>query len=616
MDDQSVFEKTRQQKNIDNMNNANNVRIAAQAAKNIDNPYAKAIGHGISAADKLTGGKVSERLGKSLTAANKMAGLKGRMAQNALNKMSESGASDKIGSALAAKKGKFPNKPGSNSRLDNSNSNKSKSVSKETLESGDGETKLFEMPKIVKIGIVALIPTFVFVAFVALLTGGSTVYIKSIGLGNADSLSSADAESKINKKVKDSDSMENGITDKDLSFNYKSDVYTFATNKMQQANLVQTSVNTKYLKRKYSEASLEDLEDFYPSLKNLSKEYDEDLVYDFFFKMYSIYTAYRDTYDVVLDLPLLMSTLYLESDDINVIFNSNLSDLDRAKTERKKPVDDFDYFHDWSGYISTPTSSVHDMEILAQHMVSQIPYDPETRNCNNPKDNYCYVFDEDKYKEFLKEFIEKKYFLENTPFGSNDTLYYNKEESSTSKDNNGNADSQNYTQPPQADGEWRNWRQCKGEWKNIKMPNSKKTICNIGCLITSLSIQIVRSGTATVVPNVNPGVVVNYFEFASGGRLYWNSVSNLAPNFVYRYNKSLVGMTKQKVAQILSGYDLNRYYLIIGVSKKDRTKVHHYVAFEYADSNGELYMVDPSSDYSKVYDRYKVYELHVYEKKD
>ena len=42
-------------------NNANNVRAAAEIASKTDHPYAKAAGMAVKAADKISGGKASEK---------------------------------------------------------------------------------------------------------------------------------------------------------------------------------------------------------------------------------------------------------------------------------------------------------------------------------------------------------------------------------------------------------------------------------------------------------------------------------------------------------------------------------------------------------------------------
>ncbi len=88
-----------------NANNAKNIRNAADVAIASKNPYAVAAGSAVKVADKVTGGKSTEALGKAMTKANKASPIVGKKIQNASNKLSESGASDKIGQAAAAKSG-------------------------------------------------------------------------------------------------------------------------------------------------------------------------------------------------------------------------------------------------------------------------------------------------------------------------------------------------------------------------------------------------------------------------------------------------------------------------------------------------------------------------------
>ncbi len=86
-------------------NNTKNVRNAADVAIASKNPYAMAAGAAVKGADKVTGGKASEAIGKAMTKANKASPIVGKKMQNASNKLSESGASDKIGKAAAMKNG-------------------------------------------------------------------------------------------------------------------------------------------------------------------------------------------------------------------------------------------------------------------------------------------------------------------------------------------------------------------------------------------------------------------------------------------------------------------------------------------------------------------------------
>lgn len=85
-----------------NKNNAQNVKNAAKVAEATGHPVAAAIGKGVNIADKVTGGKASDALGKGLTK-----GLKyspgGKQLQEKLNELNESGTGDKIGKAADLK---------------------------------------------------------------------------------------------------------------------------------------------------------------------------------------------------------------------------------------------------------------------------------------------------------------------------------------------------------------------------------------------------------------------------------------------------------------------------------------------------------------------------------
>ena len=94
--------KSQDQRNIDN--NAKNIRNAADVAIASKEPHAAAAGAAIKAADKLTGGKSTQALGKALNANNKYSPM-GKQLQKASNKLSESGLSDKIGKAASLKNG-------------------------------------------------------------------------------------------------------------------------------------------------------------------------------------------------------------------------------------------------------------------------------------------------------------------------------------------------------------------------------------------------------------------------------------------------------------------------------------------------------------------------------
>lgn len=127
---------TEEEKARNNQNNTNNVRNAADVAMASGHPVAAGVGAGVKAADKLTGGKSSEALGKALTTANRVA-PGGRMLQNSSNKLNESGASDMMGRIAARKNQMLPN----GTQQSPQNENNSGGEQQGSLPSSDGEDR-------------------------------------------------------------------------------------------------------------------------------------------------------------------------------------------------------------------------------------------------------------------------------------------------------------------------------------------------------------------------------------------------------------------------------------------------------------------------------------------
>ena len=148
--------------------------------------------------------------------------------------------------------------------------------------------------------------------------------------------------------------------------------------------------------------NVETFSEIYPPSKDYANV---DYSAAFFYKLSKLNDYYKEKCSKqVLDLPLLMITLKLESDDMATVFASNLGYMSKEELTKSK-IDTafskfYEYEYDWSNYQYSRNNSIHDMEILAQHMV-------EKRG-----EGYC-VYSKDKYDEFLKEFIEKKYYLGN-----------------------------------------------------------------------------------------------------------------------------------------------------------------------------------------------------------
>ena len=644
---QSYLDKKKQQKAKSDAANTQAVQVAADVASKSGHPVAVVIGKGVKIADKISGGRASKALGKSLTTANKLAGPAGRKVQKLTNLAAGSGAGSgaagRLASALSKNKSGVASSFKGKGNDSKPNIGANDAAKKETNKQQE-ESSSFGLSGIMNkafiwglIGVACLLP--IVMVIICIFTVSSQIYISSIGLGQVDKLSDSDSASKIDKKSqKPDDNFDDEIEDENASVDFflEDDKLIFRKSKLNSINFVQIATKKSYV-RKYNEARLEEINDFYPAISTINDEGDERLAYDFFLKIFNIFHYYEDTYEKdpkdktpLIDLPLLMSTLMLQSNDMNIIFTSNLEAEDRLPDLREQPVDDYRYDKDWSDYILKEDESTHDIEVLVQHMVSK----QVRESCNDSngkeikfnilkddeigsqvltcdegqtysKSNEYYAHDEDKYNEFLKEYIEKKYYInEDVPLSEEG---YSGETT------------------PSKSGPWSTWKQCDSAWGSILVPKSKlkkngqrKNMCDIGCLITSVSIQIARSGTHVTVENFNPGVAVKKFSFVDGGNLVWASPSNVAPNFKYLTAISLVGMSKESVAKKLTSYDSSKYYIVLAVSKKNIGLVHHYITLDYVDkSTNNLYMYDPArTNTNDVYSIYKVYKAHIYEKKD
>lgn len=353
-------------------NNANTKAIqnAADAASKSGNAYAKAIGSAVKAADKLTGGKASQALGKTLTKANKVV-PGGRTAQRITNGLAKSKTADRIYNGLGKKNDNIAvnnqnnNSINTNLKKDEINTtNKHEAIDQSENEAATG----FHIPyKAVITVAIAATPVFIVIVFIVLLISGPQIFLNSIGLGQADSVSDDEAQRKIDG-IKDPSKFDNEIEDTAYIF----DIY------VDDENVDLLHYEFAKSSRPNQEANLDELKDFYPDIVNYTgDEYNQNDVYKFFTKLYCIYNQYRSEYKVRLDMSLIMSVLQLQSSDMKEVFKSNTlnydpPDLGKIEESKECPYDsNFDVEKDWSSYKSTKNNSSHDIEVLAQAMVKE-----------------------------------------------------------------------------------------------------------------------------------------------------------------------------------------------------------------------------------------------------
>lgn len=159
-----------------------------------------------------------------------------------------------------------------------------------------------------------------------------------------------------------------------------------------------------------------------------------------------------------------------------------------------------------------------------------------------------------------------------------------------------------------ASGDYVNWKQYEGPWININLGNSGRTIKQIGCLVTSVSMQIARSGVQTNISNFNPGTFVEYLNshggFESGGLYVWSAATSVAPSFKFVGSVSLSGLSQtQKLSKIKEITSQSGVYAVVEV--KGNTG-QHWVAIDRVEGDN-IYMMDPASTETNMWSKYPWY---------
>ena len=315
-------------------------------------------------------------------------------------KNKKNGVKDKLGSLLSRRMGLgaasnaalggagVGNAKGSADSTDNLTSKNS------VTKSGAGFFKLNLKLKIA-LAITAIASVFVVVMIITIATFTIYTMLDNMGL-NADALIEGSADVIEEKLDGADDNKVEKALDKALSYSYINTTSSIYNIKLSNANILAKTVDNSLA----SEFNIGDVAELYPPVKeNTNSKY----AYAFYYKLSKVNNYYKELCNKqVLDLPLLMITLRLESENLNTIYVSNLGYVPEDTLTMKKIDDLFDayidYYYDWSSYTYSRYTSTHDMEILAQHMVKV----NGMKNC---------TYDEEGYNEFLKEFIEKKYYL-------------------------------------------------------------------------------------------------------------------------------------------------------------------------------------------------------------
>lgn len=157
------------------------------------------------------------------------------------------------------------------------------------------------------------------------------------------------------------------------------------------------------------------------------------------------------------------------------------------------------------------------------------------------------------------------------------------------------------------EGEYTKWRQRGAAWSNIKIGNTNSTIGDIGCLVTSISILIEKSGVSTPMVPFNPGTFVEALNkkggFDSNGNLQYAAVNKVVPEFKYVGKVNLRNKAREEKLTTISQYYNQGYYLTVEV--KGATEGNqHWVAVTGINGNN-IIIVDPASDRTDMWSAYE-----------
>ena len=155
-------------------------------------------------------------------------------------------------------------------------------------------------------------------------------------------------------------------------------------------------------------------------------------------------------------------------------------------------------------------------------------------------------------------------------------------------------------------GNYTKWRQDQGEWVNISLGKSQNTIGTAGCLVTSLAMQVAKSGVQTNVSSLNPGTFVEYLNGKNvfdeyGNFTDYTAVSYVAPTFKYQNTVDVSGMSKEDKLNTIKNIVSSGAYAIAEV--KGKVIGEHWVAIDSV-SGDTIKMMDPGSDATDMWKEY------------
>lgn len=159
-----------------------------------------------------------------------------------------------------------------------------------------------------------------------------------------------------------------------------------------------------------------------------------------------------------------------------------------------------------------------------------------------------------------------------------------------------------------ASGDYTTWKQGNEIWGSIPLGSSSTDIANSGCTVTSIAMQIKRSGvdTSKVEGNFNPGTFVQALNkiggFSANGGIIWGKVTELIPDFKYVTTVDVKGKTQEEKLNKIKELVGKGYYIVAEV-KGATPNSQHWVAIDQVKGN-TITMMDPGSSATNMWQKY------------
>ena len=145
------------------------------------------------------------------------------------------------------------------------------------------------------------------------------------------------------------------------------------------------------------------------------------------------------------------------------------------------------------------------------------------------------------------------------------------------------------------------------EQMKIEYSFNASTLGQIGCLVTSISILIEKSGCNTTITPFNPGTFLEALNannaFDINGNLQYAGVTKAVLNFKYGGNVNLRGKSRTEKLALITQYYNQGYYLTIEV-KGATPGNQHWGAITGVNGNN-VNIVDPGSNGTDLWSSYE-----------